>query len=30
MHMGEMTFKQKGEQAEVDGTAGKIWIKSAF
>lgn len=24
MHMGEMTFKQKGEQAEVDGTAGKI------
>lgn len=23
MHMGEMTFKQKGEQAEVDGTAGK-------
>lgn len=30
MHMGEMTFKQKGEQAEVDGTAGKIWIYSAF
>jgi myosin heavy chain 6/7 len=21
MHMGEMTFKQRGEQAEADGTA---------
>ena len=23
MHMGEMKFKQRGEQAEADGTAGK-------
>lgn len=24
LHLGEMKFKQRGEQAEADGTAGKL------